>query len=541
MALMALASSVTRDRPKSRRILIMMGILGAALFYGDGVITPAVTVLGAIEGLEVATPAFKPFVVAITLLILAALYVTQRLGTGKVGQWFGPVMVVWFLMLAGTGVYWIAQHPQVLYALHPMYAIAFAQQHFFGLFVILGAVFLTVTGGEALYADMGHFGARPIQRAWFALVFPALVLQYFGEGALLLSHPEAVVNPLFHMVPAWAVIPMVVLATAAAVIGSQATISGAFSVTKQAIQLGYLPRLTVLHTSIREAGQVYIPVINWLQFIGVVIAVVGFGSSAALGAAYGIAVTGTMVLTTIMTFYVIRYRWGYPLLLCVLATGFFLVMELVFFASNALKVLEGGWFTLLIAGVIFTLMMTWKEGRKLVLRKLRSDSIELKPFLESLLAYPPGRVEGTAVFLNREHGHTPAALLHNLKHNKVFHETNLFVAVESHEVPWIAIDKRIECESLGRDCYKVTLHFGFKDDPNVPLALAPLTLRGIDCDEGNTSYFLSREIVVPTVGDGMTPWREKLFANMHRTAGSAADFLSLPANRVIELGTKVSI
>jgi KUP system potassium uptake protein len=541
VALMALASSATRRLPRTRTALIMMGIIGAALFYGDGVITPAISVLGAIEGLEVATPAFKPYIVPLTVAVLSGLYFLQRRGTGAVGKLFGPIMVVWFVVLGATGVYWIAQQPQVLAALNPMYALRFAEGHLIGLFIILGAVFLTVTGAEALYADMGHFGAKPIRLAWFTLVMPALVLHYFGEGALLLVRPEAVSNPLFNMVPQWAVIPMVVLATAAAVIASQATISGAFSVTKQAIQLGYLPRLTVLHTSIREVGQIYIPAINWLQYGAVLVAVIGFGSSAALGAAYGIAVTGTMVLTTIMTFYVVRYRWNYPLALCIGATGFFLAIELIFFASNILKVHEGGWFTLLIAAMVFVLMMTWKQGRMLLSRRLRADALELKPFLDSVFESPPARVEGTAVFLSAEPGITPPALLHNLKHNKVLHDTNLFVTVKSHEVPWVPFDKRVEVEPLGHCCWQVTLNFGFKNEPDVPEALAMLRDRGIDIDEMSTSYFLSREIVVPTMGEGMAPWREKLFAGMHRNASAAADFLSLPVNRVVELGSKVTI
>lgn len=541
MALMALASQATRRRPRTRMVLIVMGIIGAALFYGDGVITPAVSVLGAIEGLEVATPTLKPYIVPITVVVITALYMVQRRGTGTMGRWFGPIMVLWFLLLAVTGVYWIAQQPQVLKALNPYYAFVFAEKHYWGLFVVLGAVFLTVTGAEALYADMGHFGTRPVRVAWFTLVMPALVLHYFGEGALLLVQPAAVVNPLFHMVPDWGVIPLVVLATAAAVIASQATISGAFSVTKQAIQLGYLPRLTMMHTSIREVGQIYIPAINWLQYGAVLVAVIGFGSSAALGAAYGIAVTGTMVLTTVMTYYVIRYRWNYPLWLCVPATAFFLAIELVFFASNVLKLHDGGWFTLLLASMVFVLMMTWKQGRKLLSDRVRQDALPLKPFIDSIFESPPARVEGTAVFLTPEVGITPPALLHNLKHNKVLHDTNLFVTVQSHEVPWISFDKRVEVEPLGHCCWQVKLNFGFKNEPDVPEALQMLKQRGIDIDDMSTSYFLSREIVMPTAGEGMAPWREKLFAGMHRNASAAADFLNLPVNRVVELGSKVVI
>jgi KUP system potassium uptake protein len=336
-------------------------------------------------------------------------------------------------------------------------------------------------------------------------------------------------------------LPLVILATLATVIASQALITGAFSVTKQAIQLGYMPRLTVLHTSAKNAGQIYVPFVNWGLFIAIVVAVLMFGSSSKLAAAYGIAVCTDMLITTIMTFYVIRYGWKYPLWLCIAATGFFFIVDITFWASNMLKLFAGGWFPLMIGGIIFTLMITWKQGRKLVSKRISEEALELKPFLDGLFDHPPTRVEGTAVFLNREHGATPAALLHNLKHNKVLHEVNLFVAVKSHEIPWIGFDKRVEMESLGRDCYKVTLHFGFKNEPDVPEALAQLKLRGIGCDDMNTSYFLSREIVVPTLGDGMAPWREKLFASMHRNAGSAADFLNLPINRVVELGSKIAI
>lgn len=541
MALMALASSATAHKPRTRTAMIFMGIMGAALFYGDGVITPAVSVLGAIEGLEVVTPAFKPYVVPLTVCILTFLYFIQRHGTGGVGKWFGPIMLIWFLMLAGTGVYWIAQRPEVLTALNPWYAISMAQRHPLGLLAILGAVFLTVTGAEALYADMGHFGPKPIRLAWFGLVMPALILHYFGEGALLLIKPEAASNPLFNMLPSWALYPMVALAAIAAAIASQATISGAFSVTKQAIQLGYLPRLSMTHTSIRESGQVYFPTINWLQFIFVVIAVIGFGSSAALGAAYGIAVTGTMVLTTVMTFYVVRYKWNYSPWLCAAVTAFFFLIELAFFSANILKIHEGGWFTLLLAGIVFIVMMTWKQGRRLVSNKIRSEGIELKPFLVSIFTEPPTRVEGAAVFLCSEPNATPSALLHNLNHNQVLHEINLFLNVQHHEVPWITFDKRCELQALGNQCWQVTMHFGFKNEPDIPQALKLLASHGIELEPMKTSYFLSRDIIVPTIGDGMTPWREKLFANMHRNASSAADFLHLPVNRVVELGTKVMI
>ena len=541
MALLALSSLATADRPRLRSALIAMGILGAALFYGDGVITPAISVLSAVEGLEVVTPAFKPYVVPITLAVLTLLYALQRHGTGAMGRWFGPITIVWFIVIAFWGIVWIVRAPQVLAALNPWHALRFGLGHGHVTLLVLGAVFLAVTGAEALYADMGHFGSRPIQTAWFVLVFPALVLNYFGQGALMLLEPAKADNPFFNMVPSWFLIPMVVMATIATVIASQATISGTFSITKQAIQLGYLPRLRVLHTSVRHTGQIYIPGVNWLQYAAIVAAVLLFGSSTALAGAYGIAVTATMVLTTAMTFFVLRYQWHYPWWLCISATGFFLAIELVFLSSNILKVLSGGWFTLLIAGVVFTLMTTWARGRQLLSESLRADAIELKPFLKSVLADPPMRAPGTAVFMNGEADLTPTALLHNLKHNNVLHETNLFVNVKTLDVPWVPFAQRAQAELLCKGCWSVTLKFGFKNDVDVPAALELLQSRGIDLEPMATSYFLSRSTVVPMLGGGMAPWREKLFANMHRNAASAADFLNLPPNRVVELGTKVQI
>ena len=398
-----------------------------------------------------------------------------------------------------------------------------------------------MTGAEALYADLGHFGRPPIRTAWFALVMPSLVVNYFGQGAMLIAHPENVKNPFYEMAPGWALYPMVGLATAATVIASQALITAAFSITKQAIQLGYLPRLRVLHTSVRETGQVYLPFVNWSLYVAIVIAVVMFGSSDNLAGAYGIAITIDMLITTVMTFFVIRYGWKYPWWLCVAATGFFFLIDLAYFAGNIVKVPEGGWFPIVIGMVMFTLLMTWKQGRKLMAERLRDDAIDLDSFLEAVFVSPPARVQGTAVFLVSDAGFTPNALLHNLKHNKVLHETNLFVTVRHHEIPWIGFNKRCEIDSLGHDCWQVTLNFGFKNDPDVPEALALLKGRGVQLDEMETSYFLSRDIVIPTLGAGMAMWREKLFASMHRNAAAAADFLHLPANRVVELGAKVEI
>ncbi|MBY0463810.1 MAG: KUP/HAK/KT family potassium transporter, partial [Burkholderiales bacterium] len=388
---------------------------------------------------------------------------------------------------------------------------------------------------------MGHFGKKPIRVAWFAIVMPCLTLNYFGQGALLLQSPEAVKNPFFLMAPDWLLVPLVGLATMATVIASQALISGAFSVTKQVVQLGYLPRLQLLHTSVKDTGQIYIPFVNWGLFVTIVLAVVMFKSSSNLAAAYGIAVCTDMLITTVLTFFVIRYGWQYPLWLCIGATGFFFVVDLAFWASNLMKLFDGGWFPLAIGGAVFALMLTWKEGRKLLSDKLREDALDLPSFLEAIFVSPPARVEGTAVFLTAELGTVPNALLHNLKHNKVLHAQNLFVSVKHHEVPWIAMAKRLEVEDLGNDCWQVVIHYGFKNDPNVPKALALMKPHGCELDAMTTSYFLSRDTVIPTLGGGMALWREKVFAQMHRNASGAADFLNLPSNAVVELGSKVEI
>lgn len=541
MALLALASQSVKDRPRSRNILIMAGVFGVALFFGDGVITPAISVLSAVEGLEILTPAASPYVVPISLVVLVLLFLVQRRGTGDIGKFFGPITVVWFIAIAVAGLPPILDNPSVLKGIWPGYAISFAIDHYALAFVTLGAVFLCVTGAEALYADMGHFGKKPIQLAWFGLVMPSLLLNYFGQGALVLKNPAAAENPFFLMTPEWALLPIVVLATIATVIASQALISGAFSATKQTIQLGFLPRLTVLHTSVKDTGQIYIPAVNWALLAGVLVAVLAFGSSTALAAAYGISVSMVMVITTIMTFFVIRYGWGYPLPLCLLATGFFCVVDVGFVASNSLKILQGGWFPLAMAAVLYLVMTTWKEGRNLLNAAIKADALDLKTFLDAVFVSPPVRVDGTAVFLTSEVGTVPNAMLHNLKHNKVLHRHNLFVTVRNHEVPWIEVDKRVEIDALDHDCWQVVIHYGFKDDPDVPAALAQIRSRGCEFEAMTTSYFLSRDTVIPTMGRGMATWREKLFAQMHRNASAAADFLSLPNNSVVELGSKIQI
>ena len=541
MALLALASQSVKDQPRLRRVLLMVGVFGVALFFGDGIITPAISVLSAVEGLEIVTPAAKPYVVPISLVVLVLLFIVQRRGTADIGKFFGPITVVWFLAIAAIGLMQIVQNPQVLAAVLPVHALRFAVEHYKIAFITLGAVFLCVTGAEALYADMGHFGKRPIRLAWFGLVMPSLMLNYFGQGALVLANPKAAENPFYLMTPDWALLPMVVLATAATVIASQALISGAFSATKQTIQLGFLPRLSILHTSIRDTGQIYIPAVNWMLLVGVIAAVGLFGSSSALAAAYGISVSLVMVITTVLTFFVVRYGWGYPLWLCIAASSFFLIVDVAFFASNSLKIAQGGWFPLVLAGVLYTVMATWKQGRQLLNEKLHADAVDLPSFLDAVFVSPPVRVEGTAVFLTAEPGTVPNAMLHNLKHNKVLHEQNLFVTVRNHEVPWIGMSKRLEVESLGHDCWQVNVHYGFKNDLDLPKALQQIKGRGCQLEPMTTSYFLSRDVVIPTIGSGMAAWREKLFAQMHHNASGAADFLNLPNNAVVELGSKIEI
>jgi len=541
VAMLALASSSVRDKPRLRNVLLVVGIFGTCLFYGDGVITPAISVLSAVEGLEVVSPNFKKAVIPLTLVILLCLFAVQKRGTGGIGKFFGPITLVWFASIAVLGVYHIASHPSILLAINPYYALTFMWDQPGTTFLILGAVVLCVTGGEALYADMGHFGKKPIRLAWFAVVMPCLTLNYFGQGALLLNEPEAVKNPFFNMAPDWALIPLVVLATAATVIASQALITGAFSVTKQVIQLGFLPRLQIHHTSEKDTGQIYMPFVNWGLFVVIVLAVVMFKTSSNLAAAYGIAVCTDMLITTVLTFFVIRYAWKMPLWLCIGATFVFFVVDLAFWSSNLLKLADGGWFPLFIGGMILILMLTWRDGRALLHHKTRDEAMDLRSFLDALFVGPPTRVEGTAVFLTTENDIVPNAMLHNLKHNKVLHAQNLFVTVRSHEVPWIDKAKRSELIDLGHGCWQVKIHYGFKDDPDVPFALSLLRDKVGNINDMNTSYFLSRDSIVPTVGGGMAQWREKLFAQMYLNASAAADFLNLPSNSVVEMGSKIEI
>ena len=541
VAMLALASRAVADKPRLRHVLLVVGIFGTSLFYGDGVITPAISVLSAVEGLEVVSPHFSHYVIPITLVVLFCLFAVQKRGTAGIGKFFGPVTLAWFAAIAVLGVWQILHHPEIVKALNPWYALKFIWDNPGTSFILLGAMVLCVTGAEALYADLGHFGKKPIRIAWFSVVMPALTLNYLGQGALLLENPEAVKNPFFMMAPEWALIPLVLLATLSTVIASQALITGAFSVTRQVIQLGYLPRLNIEHTSVRTAGQIYIPLVNWGLFVAIVLAVVMFRTSSSLAAAYGIAVTTDMLITTILTFFVIRYAWKLPLVLCIASTAVFFFVDFMFFASNLLKLFEGGWFPLMIGGFVFTLMITWKEGRRLMGEAQHADAIDLKSFLGSVFVSPPVRVEGTAVFLTAEPGTVPNALLHNLKHNKVLHEQNMFVTVRNHEVPWIPMDKRIEIDALGNHCWQVIVHYGFKNDIDLPRALDNARLRGCQLEPMTTSYFLSRDVVIPTLGSGMAPWREKLFAQMHHNASGAAAFLGLPNNAVVELGSKIEI
>ncbi|WP_310610545.1 potassium transporter Kup [Limnohabitans sp.] len=541
VAMLALASMAVKDRPVLRQRMLIVGIFGTCLFYGDGVITPAISVLSAVEGLEVVSPAFKKYVIPLTIVILFGLFAVQKRGTSGIGKFFGPITVVWFAAIAGLGLYHIASHPEIMWAINPYYAVQFIVTEPTVTFLILGAVVLCVTGGEALYADMGHFGKKPIRIAWFFVVMPSLTLNYFGQGALLLSDPSAVANPFFNMAPDWLLVPLVGLATAATVIASQALISGAFSVTKQVVQMGFLPRLQVLHTSVKDTGQIYIPFVNWGLFAVIVLAVMMFKSSSNLAAAYGIAVCTDMLITTVLTFFVIHYGWKYSFWWCLAATSFFFAVDLAFWASNLLKLFEGGWFPLLIASIIMMLMLTWRDGRALLSEKRKEDALDLTSFLEAVFLSPPTRVEGTAVFLTSGKGAVPNAMLHNLKHNKVLHKQNLFVNVQNHEVPWIDEAERLQINALGNDCWQVEIHYGFKDDPDVPGALSHLNGMGCEISPMTTSYFLSRDSIVPTVGSGMSAWREKLFAQMHLNASSAADFLNLPSNSVVELGSKIEI
>ncbi|WP_374501860.1 potassium transporter Kup [Pseudoxanthomonas sp.] len=545
--IMALTALAQRSLTKGSRLNYTVGILGifgAALFFGDGMITPPITVLGAVEGLEVVSPVFTRWVVPISLVILTGLFAFQRFGTAKVGKAFGPVMITWFIVLAGFGIYNIAQNPSVLAALNPFWAWHFFVTHDWHAVLILGAVVLTVTGGEALYADMGHFGKKPIRWGWFGFVLPALVLNYYGQGAVLLRHPEAVANPFYMSIPDWAQIPMLVLATTAAAVASQAVITGAFSVTRQAIQLGYLPRLHIKYTSKDTIGQIYVPSVNLMLYLAVVVLVLSFQSSGALATAYGLSVTGTMLIDTLLLAIVAYTRWPdsrrWVLPLC----GVFLVIDLAFLFANGAKLVTGigAWVPLFIGITAFTMMRTWRRGRELLHGEVQKDGIRLDTFLPGLMLAPPVRVPGTAIFLTADKGVVPHALLHNLKHNKVLHERNVFLTVETLTVPYAPKKKRLKIEPIGDDFYRVVISYGFAETPDVPQALmGSCDQGGVYFDPMETTYFASRETVVARRQGGMPIWRDKLFAAMHRNAAPATGFFRIPGNRLVELGAQVEI
>jgi KUP system potassium uptake protein len=541
MALLALASSAVKNHPRAYASIMLFGVFGASLFYGDAVLTPAISVLSAVEGLEIGTPALKPYVVPIAVGVVIGLFALQRQGTSLVGKLFGPVAVLWFLAIAALGIRGIASAPEVLRALNPLHALDFVTGHGHASFVVLGAVLLAFTGAEALYADMGHFGKAPIRIAWFALVFPALVLNYLGQGALLITNPKALDNPFYLLAPEWALYPMIVLATAATVIASQATISGTYSLTKQAIQLDYLPRMDVTQTSSREIGQIYIRGANWVLLAVIVAAVIGFGSSTRLASAYGVAVTGTMLVTTILTFFVIRFAWGYNLILSLAATGFFIVIDAAFFSSSLLKVVEGGWFPLALGAIVFTMMTTWHRGRKMAMARQKETGVSVESFLDSLIDNPPPRVPGTAMFMAGNADAVPRALLRNLACNKVLHGRVVLLTVTIRNIPWVAPSERVSVQELGHGFYRVIVYFGFMDRPDVSHALELCGQCGLAFDPPQTWFLLSRATVIPTAGQGMAMWRERLFAAMARNARTAGDYFNIPAGQVIELGTKIEI
>jgi len=538
--IMALMALVVHAEPRAgrARVLMLLGLAGAALFYGDGTITPAVSVLSAIEGLEVATPTFKPYVIPITLLVLTGLFLAQKWGTGRMGSMFGPVMASWFAIIALLGVVGIVHTPRVLAAVNPGYAVEFLFRHGSLGFFSLGAVVLAVTGAEALYADMGHFGRVPVQLAWMLLVLPALTLNYFGQGALLLADPAAIENPFYLLAPAWALYPLVALATIATVIASQAVISGAFSITQQAMQLGYSPRMAIQHTSSRQIGQIYLPGINWSLFLGVVVLVVGFKSSTNLAAAYGIAVTGTMATTTILAYVVARSLWKWSLLASTALFGTFLLIDLAFFSANVLKVTEGGWFPLVFGLCVFTLMSTWKRGRALLQSRLESDSIPLDAFIASA-SLSCTTVPGSAVFLTTNLDSVPHALLHSLKHFKSLHSHVVLLNAVTLDVPHVPEARRVIVEPINAQFYRVKVFFGFMDTPDLPVALEWCCEQGLDLEAMDTSYFLGRETLIPKLRSDMAFWREKLFVSLFRNAGDAATWFRLPPNRVVELGSQV--
>jgi KUP system potassium uptake protein len=541
LALTALAQRCFRASSRGRWIVTSLGIFGAAMFYGDGIITPAMSVMSAVEGLSLYAPALEKFVLPLSIGILIGLFAIQRHGTAVIGKFFGPTMIAWFAILAVTGALQIAKNTGVLAAINPYYSFAFLIEHKFAAFITLGAVVLCVTGGEALYADMGHFGRQPIRRAWFWLVWPALLLNYFGQGALLLTNPEAIKNPFYLMVPEWALLPMIVLATLAPVIASQAVITGAFSLTKQAIQLGYLPRFAINHTSEREEGQIYVPFINWFMLAAIVLLVLGFKNSSNLASAYGIAVTITMLIDTLLLFVVMTRIWRWNKYLAFGLTGVVVGNDVMFLSACLTKVLDGGWFPLVLGVVMFTIMSTWWRGRQIVRKHSNEGVMPLKLFVDSLAMSPPHKVPGTGIFMTASTDGVPNAMLHNLKHNKVLHERVIILSVVIEDIPFVPKEDYVWIEDLSNGFWKVTGHFGFKETPDIPAMLADCRLQSMSFDMMDTSFFINRETLIATPGGGMALWREHLFVWMSHLAAKASDYFRIPSNRVVELGSQVEI
>ena len=542
MALMALAQRTLPKGGRSAYLVGILGVFGASLFFGDGVITPAVSVLSAIEGIEVVAPQMRHWIVPLTVVVLTALFATQRFGTEKVGKVFGPITIVWFLCLAVLGVVNILHETEVLHAINPWWAYNFFAEHHWHGILIFGAVVLAVTGGEALYTDMGHFGAKPIRLAWYWFVLPSLMLNYLGQGALILEDPEAIRNPFYIGVPEWGRVPMIVLATAATVIASQAVITGGFSIARQAMQLGYIPRMTIKHTSHDTIGQIYIPGINWMMMIIVIGLVLSFGSSTKLAVAYGISVSGTMLIDTLLLAIVARSLWPKWSSLILALCAVFLCIDIAFVIANGVKIPQGGWFPVVLGIVLFTVLRTWRRGRELLRAEVQKEGIRLDSFLPGLMLAPPVRVPGTAVFLTADQGVVPHALMHNLKHNKVLHERNVFLTVQTLNVPHAPKEKRLKIEAIGDDFYRVIISYGFTETPDVPLALmGSCDKGGIYFDPMDTTYFASRETIVASAHRGMPIWRDKLFGVMHRNAASATGFFRIPGNRLVELGSQVEI
>jgi KUP system potassium uptake protein len=542
LALMALAMPKRKTSGKQALgPIVALGLFGSALLYGDGVITPAISVLSAVEGLKVATPVLEPYILVITAVILIGLFLLQSHGTARIGTTFGPIILVWFVVLGALGVKGILGEPRVLTAFNPMYAAEFFELNSWHGFIVLGSVFLVVTGGEALYADLGHFGRRPIQLGWFCVALPGLALQYFGQGALLLKNPQAAENPFYLLAPSWGLIPLVVLATAATIIASQAVITGAYSLSQQAVQLGYLPRLEVKHTSAREIGQIYVPFVNWALLLGTLYLVFEFQSSSRLAAAYGIAVTATMGITTVLTYVVMRRRWRWSRKLAIPLMAFFLVIDLSFFGANSIKVLDGGWFPLVLGVAIYVLMTTWKEGRRLLAERLIARSIPLDRFLKESLPMARTRIPGVAVFMSAVPQGTPSALLHNLTHNQVVHENVVILTIRTEESPHIGREDRLEVKDFGDGIHRVVAHYGFMEAPNVPEILAQCADHGLAIDVQKATFFLGRETLIATKRPGMALWRERLFALMSRNAQRATDYFQIPAEQAIEIGAVVEM